>query len=41
MPNNALERSVTGVWERAAGARKKIAPAARGPGCAQTAQPGR
>jgi hypothetical protein len=41
LSNYALERSVTGLWERAAGARKIIAPAARGPGGARTAQRGR
>jgi hypothetical protein len=40
-PNNAFERSVKGSSERAAGARKIIAPAARCPGCARTAQRGR
>ncbi len=40
-PNYALERSVMGWSTRAAGARKIIAPAARGSGCARPAQRGR
>jgi hypothetical protein len=40
-PNSALERSVRGLSERAAGARDIVAPAARAPGCARTAQRGR
>jgi hypothetical protein len=41
LSNYALERSVTVLSERAAGARDIVAPAARGPGCARTAQRGR
>jgi hypothetical protein len=41
MPNYALERSVRALSERAAGAQKIIAPAARGPGYARPAQRGR
>jgi hypothetical protein len=40
-PNYALERSVRGLSVRAAGAQNIIAPAARTPGCARTAQRGR
>lgn len=40
-PNYALERSATGLSERAAGARTIIAPAARQPRCAPPAQCGR
>ena len=40
-PNYALERSVKGLSERAAGAQKIIAPAARGPRLARPAQRGR
>jgi hypothetical protein len=40
-PNYALERSVKCFSERAAGAQTIIAPAARRPGCARTAQRGR
>jgi hypothetical protein len=39
--NYALERSVTGFSERAAGAQTIIAPAARGFGLARPAQRGR
>src|SRR5262245_25886536 len=41
LSNYALERSVTPLSERAAGARKIVAPAARRPGCARPAQRGR
>jgi hypothetical protein len=41
LSNYALERSAKWLWRRAAGARNIIAPAARGPGCARTAQRGR
>ena len=41
MPNYALERPVKGWSERAAGARKIIAPAARRPGSCLAAQRGR
>jgi hypothetical protein len=37
-PNNALERSVMSFSERAAGAQKIIAPAARRPRLARPAQ---
>jgi hypothetical protein len=40
-PNYALERSVTGLCERAAGARKDFTPAARWNGLARPAQRGR
>jgi hypothetical protein len=40
-PNYALERSVKRLHERAAGAQKIIAPAARWYGFARTAQRGR
>jgi hypothetical protein len=40
-PNYALERSVTGPSERAAGARTIVAPAARRPGSCAAAQRGR
>jgi hypothetical protein len=40
-PNNALERSVTGLCERAAGARTIFAPAARIMRLARPAQRGR
>jgi hypothetical protein len=40
-PNYALEWSVMSWSERAAGARTIVALAARGPGCARTAQRGR
>ena len=40
-PNYALERSVTALSERAAGARTIIAPAARRPRSARPAQRGR
>jgi hypothetical protein len=39
--NYALERSVTGLYQRAAGARAMIAPAARWNGSARPAQRGR
>ena len=38
LPNYALERSVMGWWERAAGALEIIAPAARVLGLARPAQ---
>src|SRR5262245_22328390 len=41
MSNYALERSVTALSRRAAGARKTVASAAHGPGCARPAQRGR
>jgi hypothetical protein len=41
MSNYALERSVKGSSERAAGAQNIIAPAARWPRVARTAQRGR
>ena len=41
LPNFALERSVTGFSERAAGAQTMIAPAARRPRLARPAQRGR
>ena len=41
MPNYAFERSVKGSSERAAGAQKIIAPAARWPHRARSAQRGR
>jgi hypothetical protein len=41
MPNYALERAVTALSKRAAGARKIIAPAARWPRVARPAQRGR
>ena len=41
MSNYALERSVNGFGERAAGAQTIIAPAARRPRCARPAQRGR
>ncbi len=41
LPNYALERSVRGLSERAAGARNIVAPAARGFGLARPAQRGR
>ena len=41
MPNYALERYVTDLSERAAGARTIIAPAARRPRLARPAQRGR
>jgi len=40
-PNNALERSVTALSERAAGARTIVAPAVRRPRTARPAQRGR
>ena len=40
-PNNALERSVTGLSERTAGAQIDCAPAARRPRIARPAQRGR
>jgi hypothetical protein len=40
-PNYALQRSVTALSERAAGARTNIAPAARWDGRARAAQCGR
>jgi hypothetical protein len=40
-PNYALERSVTGLSERAAGARTIFAPTARWPRTARPAQRGR
>jgi hypothetical protein len=39
--NNALERTVNGLCERAAGAQTIFAPAARGFGLARPAQRGR
>jgi hypothetical protein len=41
MPNYALERTVKGFHERAAGARTIIAPAARWPRIVRPAQRGR
>ena len=41
MPNYALERSVKELSERAAGAQKIVAPAARRPRTARPAQRGR
>jgi hypothetical protein len=41
MPNNALERTVKGSSERAAGAQTIFASAARGFGLARPAQRGR
>ena len=41
MPNYALERSVTALRVRAAGARAIVAPAARRPRLARPAQRGR
>ena len=41
MPNYALERSVTALSERAAGAQTIIAPAARRPRTTRPAQRGR
>jgi hypothetical protein len=40
-PNYALERSVKGLCERAAGARRDLTPAARWNGFARPAQRGR